>query len=66
MRTSRLDAGPEAVRLKEADRSQPDLGRALTDLAGPARSRPSGPVPCAVPESCGDPMPAFGRSLRLS
>lgn len=51
--------------LEEAQRHRPDLIVVLTDLQGPARFQPKCPVIWAVPETQGDPVPPFGRLLRL-
>jgi hypothetical protein len=51
--------------LEEAQRHHPDVIVVLTDLQGPARVRPRGPVIWAVPEAHRDAVPPFGRLLVL-
>jgi len=51
--------------LEEADRHRPDIGVVLTDLEGPARTRPRWPVIWAVPEPCTFAVAPFGRKLGL-
>ncbi len=51
--------------LEEADQHHPDLIVVLTDLDGPARFRPRGPVIWAVPEHCASAVAPFGRKLSL-
>jgi predicted metal-dependent peptidase len=51
--------------LEEADRHAPDLTVVLTDLEGPARHRPRGPVLWAVPPAFAAGEPPFGRKLVL-
>jgi predicted metal-dependent peptidase len=51
--------------LDEAGRHDPDAAVILTDLEGPARSRPRWPVIWAVPEAHAHRVPPFGRLLNL-
>jgi len=51
--------------LEEAARHGPDIALALTDLQGPARSRPRFPVIWAVPEAHAAALQPFGRKLVL-
>jgi len=51
--------------LEEADRHGPDITVVLTDLDGPTRYRPRGPVLWAVPEAHAHAVPPFGRVLVL-
>jgi predicted metal-dependent peptidase len=52
--------------LEEAARHAPDIALVLTDLQGPARSRPRFPVIWAVPEAYAAALQPFGRKLVLS
>jgi predicted metal-dependent peptidase len=50
---------------QEAARHAPDTVVVLTDLDGPARSRPRCPVIWAVPEAHAEALEPFGRKLVL-